>query len=131
MLSYGGSGISEDVNGLAFFFTATVAGGLTQNGYEYVAHSASVIPFVDGAAYRVVRMGAVVSNGVSSVDIEAKYLWDVAAEEASFAVRLIDIPADHKDTVITARPYYVYEVDGEEIVVYGDAVSKSYNEVAR
>ncbi|MBR2320415.1 MAG: endonuclease [Clostridia bacterium] len=130
VMSGGKTSVSEDVNGLAFFFTANVSGAQTQNGYEYVTNSASVIPFVDGESYSVVRMGAVVSNGVSSVDIEAKYLWETAANEASFAVRLINIPDSQLDCVITARPYYVYEVDGEEIVVYGDTVSKTYNQAA-
>lgn len=131
VLSGGKTSVSEDVNGLAFFFTANMSGAQTQNGYEYVANSASVTPFVDGESYPVVRMGAVVSNGVSSVDIEAKYLWDVTADEASFAVRLINIPDNQLDREITARPYYVYEVDGEEIVVYGETVSQSYNAVAQ
>ena len=131
VLSGGKTSVSEDVNGLAFFFTANVSGAQTQNGYEYVANSASVTPFVDGESYPVVRMGAVVSNGVSSVDIEAKYLWDVTADEASFAVRLINIPDNQLDREITARPYYVYEVDGEEIIVYGETVSQSYNAVAQ
>ena len=131
VLSYGGSSISEDVNGLAFFFSVNVTGAQMQNNYQYVSNSAAVTPFVGGVSYTVVRMGAVVSNGVSSVDIEAKYLWDVAEDECSFAVRLIDIPDDQLDREITARPYYVYVVDGEEVVVYGDAVSKTYNEAAQ
>lgn len=131
ILSGGKTSISEDVNGLAFFFTANVSDAQTQNGYEYVANSASVTPFVDGESYRVVRMGAVISNGVSSVDIQAKYLWEATANECSFAIRLINIPDNQLDRVITARPYYVYEVNGEEIVVYGDTVSKSYNEAAQ
>ncbi len=131
VLSGGQTSVSEDCNGLAFFFTANVSGAQIQNGYEYVTNSAAVTPFVGGESYRVVRMGAVVSNGVSSVDVEAMYLWEVADDTASFAVRLINIPDDQLDCVITARPYYVYEVDGEEIVVYGDEVSKSYNEAAK
>ena len=131
ILSGGKTSISEDVNGLAFFFTANVSNAQTQNGYEYVANSGSVTPFVDGESYRVVRMGAVISNGVSSVDIQAKYLWEATANECSFAIRLIHIPDNQLDRVITARPYYVYEVNGEEIVVYGDTVSKSYNEAAQ
>jgi len=123
--------VSEDVNGLAFYFDAAVTGAQTENGYEYVADSASVTPYVDGESYPVVRMGAVISNGVSSVDIEAKYLWDVAEEECSFAVRLVNIPDDQLDREITARPYYVYEVDGEEVVVYGDTVTKTYNQAAQ
>ena len=131
ILSGGNTSVSEDVNGLAFLFTANVSGGQIENGYEYVVNSASVIPFVGGESYPVVRMGAVISNGVSSVDVEAKYLWEVAKDTASFAIRIINIPDANKDTVITARPYYVYEVDGEEIVVYGDAVSKTYNAAAQ
>lgn len=131
VLSGGQTSVSEDVKGLAFFFTANVSGAQIQNGYEYVANSASVTPFVDGESYPVVRMGAVVSNGVSSVDIEAKYLWEWTADEASFAIRLINIPDNQLDREITARPYYVYEVDGEEIVVYGETVSQSYNAVAQ
>ena len=131
ILSGGKTSISEDVNGLAFFFTANVSGAQTKNGYEYVANSASVIPFVGGESYRVVRMGAVISNGVSTVDIEAKYLWEATANECSFAIRLINIPDNQLDREITACPYYVYEIDGEEIVVYGDAVTKSYNQAAQ
>jgi hypothetical protein len=131
VLSGGQTSVSEDCNGLAFFFTTNVSGAQIQNGYEYVTNSASVTPFVDGENYSVVRMGAVISNGVSSVDIEAKYLWETAENEASFAIRLINIPNNQLDCVITATPYYVYEVDGEEIVVYGDTVSKTYNEAAQ
>ncbi len=143
VMSGGQTSVSEDVNGLAFFFTANVCGGQAQNGYEYVENSASVVPYVGGECYRVVRMGAVVSNrndvvlelenvdNASMINIEAVYLWDLTADEASFAVRLINIPDNQLDRVIYARPYYVYEVDGEEIVVYGDAVSKTYNEAAQ
>ena len=143
VLSGGLTSVSEDVNGLAFFFTADVSGSQTQNGCEYVQNSATVVPFVGGASYKVVKMGAIVSNQDGAildmehvddnyiVDIEAKYLWEYSADAVSYAIRIIDIPDYGKDTAITARPYYVYEVDGEEIVVYGDAVSKSYNEAAQ
>ena len=143
ILSGGLTSVSEDVNGLAFFFNANITGGQTKNGYEYVEKSASVIPFVGGEAYKVVKMGAVVSNrddvvlelenvdNASVINIEAVYLWELTADAASFAVRVINIPEQGKDMVLTARPYYVYEVDGEEIVIYGDPVSKTYNEVAQ
>lgn len=139
----GQTSVSEDVNGLAFYFSANVSGAQIGDRYVYVEKSASVIPFVGGESYQVVRMGAVVTNeqgvdlnldnlnGISIVSIEAVHLWDVADNACSFAIRIIDIPDERKDTVITARPYYVYEVDGEEVVVYGDAVSKSYNEAAQ
>ena len=131
IFSGGETSVSEDVNGLAFLFIADVSGAQTANVYEYVANSALVTPFVDGASYKLVRMGAVVSNGVQTIDIPAKYLWDVAEDQCSFAVRIINIPDNQLDCVITARPYYVYEVDGVEIVVYGDAVSATYNQAAQ
>ena len=130
VLAYAGSSISEDVNGLAFLFNAYVSGVKVENGV-YVAGSSSVVPYVGGESYPVVRMGAVVSNGVSSVDVEAAHLWGWNEDAASFAIRIVNIPEAHLDTVITARPYYVIEVDGEEVVVYGDPVSKSYNTAGR
>jgi hypothetical protein len=38
------------------------------------------------------------------------------------------VPQANANTQIYARPYYVFEKDGEEIVVYGDIVHRSYNE---
>ena len=143
VMSGGQTSVSEDVNGLAFLFNAKVSGSQVQNGTKYVANSASVVPFEGGESYSVVRMGAIVSNkagavldldhvdDVQVVDAEAVYLWSWTANAASFSIRIIEIPDSGKDTVITARPYYVYEVDGEEIVVYGDAVSKTYNQAAQ
>jgi len=37
------------------------------------------------------------------------------------------VPWNHLDTLIYARPYYVFEQDGQEIVVYGDVYHRSYN----
>ena len=48
----------------------------------------------------------------------------------SFAVRVIHIPEANWDTVISARPYYVYSDGKEEIVVYGQVVSSTYNTIA-
>ena len=139
VLAYAGSSVSADVNGLAFLFNAYVSGARVENGNEYVTNSASVVPYVGSESYRVVRMGAVVSNqtdaildmehvdGEYVIDVEAVHLWGWRADAVSFAIRIIDIPDKGKDTVVTARPYYVYEVDGEEIVVYGAARSATYN----
>jgi len=100
-----------------------------------------VIPGVDGQVYKLVRMGAVVTNqrdavldldhvqGDLIVNVEGKYLFTFDENTLSFAVRIINIPEIGKDTVVYARPYYVYEKDGEEIVIYGDTESNSYNAV--
>ena len=139
----GQTSVSEDVNGLAFLFVADVTGTAVKNTNVYVENSATIVPFADGAAYKVVRMGAVVSNktgavldldhldGVQVLDVKAERLWDIAEDYVSFAIRVIDIPDKGKDTLVTVRPYYVYEVDGAEIVVYGDAVSSTYNQAAQ
>ena len=64
----------------------------------------------------------------SVVDIPATYLYRTTDTSASYAVRIIHIPAKHADAPIYARPYYVFEQDGEEIVVYGSIYSRSYND---
>ncbi len=137
----GQTSISEEVNGLAFKFDVAALGGQVVNGNHYVNGSALVTSSVEGREYKLVRMGAVASNksdcvldmesvdGKQTIDIEAVYLCDLEEDSLSYAVRIINIPENSKDTDIYARPYYVYEKDGEEIVVYGDTVSQSYNAV--
>ena len=107
-------------------------------------NSATVNPYGDEQAYTLLRMGAVVTNqaaigtseqtmtiesanGETVVDVAAKILWSVSGDGCQYAVRVTNVPAANADTLIYARPYYVFEKDGEEIVVYGDIVSRSYN----
>lgn len=106
--------------------------------------SATVIPYADGNAYRLVRMGAVMTNrqgesayaetltlanvdGSHVLDIPVKYLMEADADGCTYAVRVVNIPLVHSADRIYARPYYVFEKDGEEIVVYGAIVSRSYD----
>lgn len=105
---------------------------------------ATVIPYDDGNAYPLLQMGAVItnssavgtssqamirenSNGLNVADVPVVYLWNAAADGCEYAVRLVEIPQSHRDTVVYARPYYVFLKDGEEIVIYGDIQSRSYN----
>ena len=132
--------VSEDVNGLAFKFDVSAAGGQVVNNTEYVNDSALVVPGIDGQEYKLLRMGAVVSNksdvildlenvdGKKTINIEAVYLCDLGEMSLSYAVRVINIPVNGMSTDIYARPYYVYEQDGEEIVAYGNVAVKSYNQ---
>lgn len=58
-------------------------------------------------------------------DIEAKFLLSCNNNSGEFIGRIINIPASEKmdktDTLIYARPYFVYTDDaGEEVIVYGD-----------
>ena len=142
IINGGLTSVSEDVNGLAFRFDAAVKGVQTR-GTLYVNGSATVTPFEGGGSYAVLRMGAVVTNlegvlpdledadGDYVVNVEAEYLFYHDEESASFAIRIINIEDQHKDRMITARPYYVILVEGEEMVIYGDAVTKSYNQAAQ
>ena len=114
--------------------------------YESQLTYATVDAYGDGNRYTLKRMGAIMTNeaeiGQDSVaftldhpvletnrliDVPATYLWSLERDYATYAVRVVDIPFAYADTVIYARPYYVFEQDGEEIVVSGDVYSRSYN----
>jgi hypothetical protein len=139
----GQTSVSEDVNGLAFKFEIAATGASTDNNHKYVSGSASVNPYGNSNAYTLVAMGAVITNqadkateallnlntvnGKSVINIEANYLLDGEDGSVAFATRVINIPDAGKDTAIYARCYYVFEKDGETIVIYDDIVSQSYN----
>lgn len=126
-------------NGLAFYFTLHATGVTYGKEYRYIPGSGTVE--VDGTTYPLQKMGAVVSNsggdglsvesadGKHTVDIPGVYLMDVAAATVSYAVRIIRIPDEKKSSSIYARPYFVYEKDGEEVAVYGDVDVANYQSV--
>ena len=124
-IAYIGKSISEDVSGLAFLFDANVEG----------------LELVDGAAdytnatykgYKLLGLGVTASNGVSETTIEGVRVYGINDNTGAlqFAFRVIHIPADKLDVEITMTPYYVVEIDGEAITVYGEAVTGSYNDIA-
>ena len=113
-ITYGGSSISEDVHGVAFKFDATVAGmAVKQDGYTAIYTNAKL------GKYKVVKMGAIASNGYSSTDIEAKRLYTLNGDNLSFVVRIIRIPEKHFSSVITATPYIIIESNGVQYTIYG------------
>lgn len=137
-LSYGGAACSTDVNGVAFRFFLETTGAQTKPDRSYITESAAVERYNDGVQYKLVRVGAVMSNEkdpimdlehltARTIDVKAGWLCKVTADSISFAVRIINIPAQGRNTVIQARPYYVYSDGKEEIVVYGDVVSQTFN----
>ena len=73
------------------------------------------------------RMIVSAADGGTIADVPVVYVMEVSDTGCDYAVRLVDIPLSHADTLIYARPYYVFEKDGEEILVYGDIVHRSYN----
>ena len=121
-MAFGGNSVSEDVSGLAFRFDVTVEGMATK-GTTAIYDNATV----DG--YRLISMGAVVTNGVSTTDIVAVNLCELGDTTASFAVRIINIPTDKYDVAVTATPYIILEIDGIATIIYGEAQTRSYNDV--
>ena len=126
--------------GLAFKFHIT-ADGIVSNGY--VADLTNATVSIGGESYKLVEFGAVMSNDAAigsdadkfnldnlsgkTIKVAAKYLLD-AEDGATYAVRVINIPADHVGDTIYARPYFIYEdAEGQQIVVYDDICSSTYN----
>lgn len=137
---------SEDVDGLAFRFDMKVNdlqikdGCITQVQYN----TGTVNPLADGNEYKLVGMGAIVTNkaavgtdagsfylnkvdGRRTIDIPCVYLFDLEPDSAAFTARITNIPEANRDTAIYARPYYVFDYNGTQITVYGDVVGASYN----
>ena len=131
--------------GLAFKFALKTTGVTKDNKYIGDLTNATVDALLDGNQYKLVGMGAVMTNneaigtdesafvlgkagtqGVAdTIDINAEKLYNVTATETFYAVRIINIPERHKGTMIYARPYYVFEYNGKQITVYGDIYSDS------
>jgi len=130
--------------GVAFLFSLEGNRIYRDNRFVAVLGSATVNSYEDERAYPLLRMGAVMTNqaaiGEDSsamtldavnndtvADVPVQYLWDVSDDGCRFAVRVVNVPLANTATQIYARPYYVFEKDGEEIVVYGDVYSRSYD----
>ena len=112
--------VSEQISGLAFKFEMSVE-GMDKNGNKAVYANAKV------GEYTLVSMGAIASNGFDEIKIPAENLYDLQDGIATFAVRIIRIPANCLDITITATPYFVIEANGIEYTVYGEALTNSYN----
>ncbi len=130
--------MSNDQLGLAFKFNVNAC-GLSKNEHNVVDYTnATIDVYGDGTAYKLVAMGAIMSNNPAKglredemlrektndydvIDIPVVYLYDLDAETgaASFAVRVVDIPKDCEDVIIYARPYYIFEdAEGNQFEVY-------------
>lgn len=143
-VSYEGSSRMEmtaDKLGLAFKFQVLADGIEVVNQCYADLTNATIDAFGDGNAYKLVKMGAIVSNnalvgladmklddvnGSNTIDINAAKLCDLESGAAQFAVRITNIPVENEDTIIYARAYYVFEYEGREVVVYDDIQSANY-----
>lgn len=141
-----GDSLSDMRFGVAFLMELEALGVQWDTQYKSVLTNAKVDVYGDGTLYPLKGMGALMTNRAdvgedltafrldssaveeaTVVDIPAVYLWSLDTASVSFAVRVINVPWNHLDTLIYARPYYVFEQDGQEIVVYGDVYHRSYN----
>ena len=132
--------------GLAFLFEMNVRGAAVNAGNEFV--STNAVAMVDGVDYRVVSMGAVMTNQPaymanldnltldavnedgSVLNVPAKYLYSYDAETCSFAVRIINLPEGVLGLAVAGRPYCVLkDAQGNETILYGEGDVSSYNEV--
>ncbi len=120
---------TESGTGLAFKFDLSVSVGV-KNGNE-VDYTDATIEYM-GYTCKLVGMGSVVTNradvdpvlenvnGTTVIDVPVVYLTEWNEDSCSFAIRIINIPESALDRIIYARPYYVIEVNGEQIVIYGE-----------
>lgn len=123
-IDYEGNSVSEEKNGLAFRFKVTATGVAVVNDTTVADLTAACID-----DFKLVKMGAIVSNSHSSIDVEAIYLCEIAEDTAFFAVRIINIPDKNKEDEITAVPYIVLEKNGEQFILEGAAQIASYSGV--
>ena len=140
IVTYSGSSVAEDkngVSGLAFLFNVNVADiAIKEDTIKEAAYEGSSV-IIDGVKYDVKGMGAMVSNNdqiatsleenANLINIPAKWLYNLEAFSASFAVRVIGIPEIGYGVDVTAVPYVVYEVDGVEYIHFGVAQVNSVN----
>ena len=137
--------MAEDRLGVAFLFRQAGNRIYMNTRHQVDLSAATVNPFEDERAYRLVRMGALMTNQAAIgeddsrmtldavnndtvADVPVQYLWDVSENGCQFAVRVTNVPLANTTTQIYARPYYVFIKNGEEVVVYGDIEHRSYDE---
>ena len=138
--------VDDDVRGLAFRFTLDVTGAQVSSGNLWAPGTGSVKPYsFSDIAGTLIETGAVVTNlesvgtadmtleqvdGKKTVKVAAQYITDVTDTSLSFAVRVIEIPDAYTGTEVYTRPYCIYELDGQQVTVYGDVIHENYAAVA-
>ena len=135
--------MTDNKLGLAFKFKVMANDITIKEGTETEMDltNATVDAFGNGTSYKLLRMGAIVTNdaavGLSdmkltdvdskkTINIEAVRMFDLGDDYIEFGVRITNIPLTHEATVIYARAYYVFEYEGREVVVYDDTQSANY-----
>ena len=133
--------MTDDTLGLAFLFNLN-AQGITMNKNHEVDLSKATVT-VDGVEYKLLEAGALVTNdanvglrvesfnhdGLSEYTkaVPAAMALDVTEDGLEYAVRVTNIPVQYSDWILYARGYFIYECDGEQVIVYGDTYSANYD----
>lgn len=126
---------SADVDGIAFKYDVKV------DGMEVINTTTAVYDKATIEGCKLVGMGAVVSNTINLptmedvdgsyvINVPAVYLcnvYDEAEDTVSFAVRITDIPDEHKDDMIYFHGYFIVEIDGVETIFYDNGAAAAYN----
>lgn len=131
--------------GVGFRMELPAFGAAVDETHKGYLNNATVDVFGIDKRYPLKKVGCVVTNdpvvgtdndlltlqgaggGSSVVDVPAVYLCDVTETVVAYTVRVVNIPYAKRDAFIYARPYYVYDDNGAEVVLYGDMVCRSYN----
>ena len=123
---YTAKSVSADVRGLAMLFDVNVEGIVVKAGTSVQADYTNATY----GGYKLTELGVVATNGKSGVTIKGERMYEWQDGNAKFAFRVINIPADKLDVLVTMTPYYVIEMDGVATTIYGEAQTDSYAAVA-
>ena len=135
--------MTDELVGLAFRFGLKANGVKLDQNHVIDLSDATVDAVLDDPAYRLVAVGAIVTNDAEiglrpnrmthdnlsgkTKDVPAVYGNQVADDCLYYAVRVTNIPWECSDAIIYARPYYIYECDGEQVCVYGEVYAANYD----
>lgn len=133
-----GNSVSEELRGLAFHFTATVQGVTMSEEHVADYSAATITPDSWTGEVRLIALGAVVTNGDGGLTLNhinghdtkfilAERLMDLQGDQLDYAVRIRYIPDTKRDAPVRARAVMVYEVDGNQVILYGDEITASIN----
>lgn len=148
LLTHGGSSIRDTSfyqRGLAFRFSLNVSGAQVADGYRLTPNTGTLDLFKENEDIgNLVEAGAVLTNvekignsnmtfadvdGKKTVKVTAQYVMEAIDSSITYAVRVVNIPDANAGALIYARPYYTYELGGEQVTVYGDIYSNSYDAI--
>lgn len=131
-------------SGIGFQFEVKAKGIKMTSDYRCSLTNATVDAYGDGTDYKLVGLGALLSNDVevgadparmtmdhlskNTVRVDARYLVGAKGDCARFTARVINVPHTGRDMTVYARPYYIFERDGRTVVTYGSIVETTYND---